>query len=60
MKKLVRRALADTDILAALDYYIANAPEYALSFLDALEHTYQHIQISKNFLRLALHVTRMN
>lgn len=44
MKKLVRRALADADILAALDYYVANAPEYALSFLDALEHAYQHIQ----------------
>lgn len=44
MKKLVRRALADADVSAALDYYITNAPEYALDFIDALEQAYQHIQ----------------
>ena len=44
MKKLVRRSLADSDILSALDYYLENAPEYALAFIDDLEHAYQHIQ----------------
>lgn len=44
MKKLIRRGLADTDILAMQENYVANAPEYALSFLDTLEHTYQYIQ----------------
>ncbi len=44
MKKLVRRALADVDVMAALDYYIANAPEYALAFIDDIEAAYQHIQ----------------
>ena len=44
MKKLVKRALADADILAALDYYITNAPEYALAFIDAVEQAFQHIQ----------------
>lgn len=44
MKRLVRRARADADISAALDYYITNAPEYALSFIDALEQAYQQIQ----------------
>ena len=44
MKKLVKRALADADILAALDYCITNAPEYALAFVDAVEQAFQHIQ----------------
>ena len=44
MKKLVHRALADADISAALDYYVTNAPESTLAFIDALEHAYQHIQ----------------
>ena len=44
MKKLVIRALADADILSALDYYIANAPEYALAFIDDVEEAYQHIK----------------
>lgn len=44
MKKLVRRSIADADVLSALEYYIENAPEYALSFIDDLEHAYQHIQ----------------
>lgn len=44
MKKLVRRALADVDIITALDYYIANAPEYTLAFIDDVEEAYQHIQ----------------
>ena len=49
MKKLVRRERADNDISVALDYYIANAPEYVLSFIDALEKAYQHIQVSLKF-----------
>lgn len=43
MKLLVRRAQGDADVLAALDYYIANAAEYALSFIDDLEQAYSHI-----------------
>ena len=43
IKKLVRRALADADVLAALDYYFSNAPEYLLDFVDDLESAYQHI-----------------
>lgn len=44
MKKLVRRSVADADVLAALDYYVKNAPEYALAFIDDLERAYHHIQ----------------
>jgi toxin ParE1/3/4 len=44
MKKLVRRSRADADVLAALDYYITNAPEYVFGFIDDLELAYQHIQ----------------
>lgn len=40
----MRRALADADISSALDYYMTNAPEYTLAFIDALEHAYQHTQ----------------
>lgn len=44
MKKLIRRALADADILAAIDYYTVNVPEYTLALLDDIEQKYQHIQ----------------
>ena len=44
MKKLVRRSVADSDILSVLDYYLENAPEYALAFVDDLERAYHHIQ----------------
>jgi toxin ParE1/3/4 len=44
MKKLIRRSVADTDVLSALEYYLEHAPEYALDFIDDLEHAYQHIQ----------------
>lgn len=44
MKKIVRRALADADILTAVDYYINNAPEYLTDFIDDIEQAYQHIQ----------------
>lgn len=44
MKKLVRRSRADADILAALEYYVEQAPEYASAFIDDLETAYQHIQ----------------
>lgn len=40
MKKLIRRSVADSDILSALDYYLENAPEYALAFIDDLEQAY--------------------
>jgi toxin ParE1/3/4 len=44
MKKLIRRSVADTDVLSALEYYLENAPEYALAFIDDLEQAYAHIQ----------------
>ena len=44
MKKLVRRSVADSDILSVLDYYLENAPEYALAFVDDLERAYHHIR----------------
>ena len=40
----MRRALADRDALAALDYYLTNAPEYATDFIDSLEQAYRHIR----------------
>lgn len=43
MKRLVRRSRADADVLSALDYYVTDAPEYALSFIDDLELAFQHI-----------------
>lgn len=43
-KRLVRRAVADADVLAALDYYFTNAPEYVSDFINDLERAYQHIQ----------------
>lgn len=44
MKRLVRRARADADVVAALDYYIAHASECAVPFIDDLESAYQHIR----------------
>jgi toxin ParE1/3/4 len=44
MKSLVRRARADADVLAALDYYISNAPEYAFDLIADLEQAYMHIR----------------
>ncbi len=44
MKKLVHRAIADTDVLSALEYYLTTAPEYASSFIDDLERAYEHIR----------------
>lgn len=44
MKPLVRRRRADRDVQEAVDYYLQNAPEYALAFIDALEQAYRRIQ----------------
>jgi toxin ParE1/3/4 len=44
MKKLVKRALADADILDALNYYITNVPEYSLALIDDIEQAFQQIQ----------------
>ena len=44
MKLLVRLLQADLDIEQALAYYAAEAPHLELSFLDALEKAYLHIQ----------------
>ena len=44
MKPLVRLEQADLDVEQALDYYLVEAPHIALSFLDALEKAYAHIQ----------------
>jgi toxin ParE1/3/4 len=44
MKPLVRLLQADLDAEEALAYDAAEAPHMALSFLDALEKAYSHIQ----------------
>jgi toxin ParE1/3/4 len=44
MKPIVRRERADLDVRKAIDYYLQNAPEHALAFVDALEQAYRHIQ----------------
>jgi len=44
MKPIVRRARADDDILRAIDDFVANAPEVALPFVEAVEEAYRHIQ----------------
>jgi toxin ParE1/3/4 len=44
MKPLIRRERADLDIQEAVDYHLQNAPEYALTFVDALEQAYRHSQ----------------
>ena len=44
MKPLVRHERADLDVEDAVDYYLQNAPECALAFIDALEHAYRQIQ----------------
>jgi toxin ParE1/3/4 len=43
-KPLVRLALADQDVLSALDHYLAEAPEVADKFIDALQAAFHHIQ----------------
>ena len=44
MKPLVRLEQADLDVEQTLDFYLAEAPHMAFSFLDALEKAYSHIQ----------------
>ena len=44
MKPLVRLLQADLDVEEALACYAAEAPHMELSFLDALEKAYLHIQ----------------
>lgn len=44
MKPEVRSALADQDILAAVDFYLSEAPAVASRFIDALEHAVRHIE----------------
>ena len=44
MKPLVRRERADQDVHEAIEYFLQNAPEYALTFVDALEQAFRHIQ----------------
>ena len=44
MKPLVRLLQADQDVEQALAYYAVEAPHIELSFLDALEKAYLHIQ----------------
>jgi len=44
MKPLVRHERADVDVLEAVEYYLQNAPEVTLAFIDALEQTYRNIQ----------------
>lgn len=44
MKPAIRSQLAEQDIQAALDHYLALSPGTALKFLDALEHASSHIE----------------
>ncbi|MDO8465765.1 MAG: type II toxin-antitoxin system RelE/ParE family toxin [Gallionella sp.] len=44
MKPLVRHERADKDVLEAVEYYLQNAPEVTLAFIDVLEQTYRNIQ----------------
>lgn len=44
MKPAIRSALAETDILAALAFYLEEAIEVAATFLDQLEHATRHIE----------------
>lgn len=44
MKPLARHERADVDVLEAVEYYLQNAPEVTLAFIDALEQTYRNIQ----------------
>ena len=44
MKPLIRHDRADRDVLEAVDYYVQNAPEMTLAFVDSLEQTYRYIQ----------------
>ena len=44
MKPLVRHERADRDVLEAVEYYLQNAPEVTLAFIDSLEQTYRYIQ----------------
>lgn len=44
MKSLVRLLQADLDVEQAPDHYGVEAPRIGLSFLDALEKAYLHIQ----------------
>ena len=44
MKPSVRLLQADLDVEQALAYYAVEAPHMGLSFLDALEKAYLHIQ----------------
>ena len=44
MKPLVRHERADRDVLEAIEYYLQNAPEVALAFIDSLEQACRNIQ----------------
>ena len=43
MKPLVRHERADWDVQEAIEYYLQNAPEVTLAFIDSLEQTYRYI-----------------
>jgi toxin ParE1/3/4 len=44
MKPLVRRARADFVVEEVIAYYLENAHEVTLVFVDALKQAYRHIQ----------------
>ncbi|HEY9545716.1 MAG TPA: type II toxin-antitoxin system RelE/ParE family toxin [Solimonas sp.] len=44
MKAAIRSALAETDIRAALAFYLEEAVTVAADFVDELEHAAQHIE----------------
>ena len=43
-KPVVRRSLADIDVLDAIDQYLAHSEQAAQGFVNALERAYRHIQ----------------
>jgi len=44
VKSLVRRERADRDVQEAIEFYLEQASEATLGFIDALEQAYRHIQ----------------
>lgn len=44
MKPIVRRERADRDVQEAIEYYLDQAPEAMLGFIDSLEQAYRQLQ----------------
>ncbi|MGQ0621839.1 MAG: type II toxin-antitoxin system RelE/ParE family toxin [Panacagrimonas sp.] len=46
MKPAIRSAQAEADIELALDFYLAEAAQAAVGFIDELEHATRHIELN--------------